>query len=262
MTADALSEAVTFAETLADAAGDVARRYFRTNVSVETKGDASPVTRADREAEAAMRALITERYPEDGILGEEHGDDRVHADRVWVLDPIDGTRSFVTGVPLFGTLISLAVEGVPVVGLIDQPILRERWVGVAGRPTTFNGTPVRSRLCPTLAGATLSTTGVEFLEGPGAIEAFARVRAAAGQFRSVPDCYGYAMLVSGFVDLIVEAGMKPWDYCALRPVVEGAGGIVSDWDGRPLSLSSDGRVAAAGDERCHAAALKLLQAAG
>ena len=175
-----------------------------------------------------------------------------------MLDPIDGTRSFVAGVPLFGTLISLAVEGVPVIGVIDQPIARERWVGVAGRPTTLNGQPVSTRPCPTLAEATLSTTGVEFLAGPGERDAFDGVRAAAGQFRSIPDCYGYAMLASGFVDLVVEAGLKQWDYSALRPVIEGAGGVVTDWAGRPLDLSSDGSIAAAGDPRCHAAALALL----
>ncbi|HUT48257.1 MAG TPA: histidinol-phosphatase [Alphaproteobacteria bacterium] len=258
MTEAELNEAAAFAGRLADAGGAVARQYFRQALPVETKADASPVTRADRETEAAMRALIEEHYPNDGIVGEEHGQDRAEAARLWVLDPIDGTRSFVTGVPLFGTLIALAVDGVPVVGVIDQPMTRERWVGIAGAATTLNGAPVCARDCAELRSATLSTTGEEFLAGAGELEAFNRVRAAAGAFRRVPDCYGYAMLATGFVDLVIEAALKTWDFAALRPVIEGAGGIVTDWGGRPLDLSSDGRIAAAGDARCHAQALAAL----
>jgi len=258
MTEAELREAAAFAGRLADAAGAVALRYFRQPVAVETKADASPVTRADREAEQAMRALIEAEYPADGIVGEEHGRARDGAGRQWVLDPIDGTRSFVTGVPLFGTLIALAVDGVPLVGVIDHPVTRERWVGIAGAPTTLNGAPVRTRSCPTLAAATLSTTGDEFLEGPGEYDAFFQVRIRAGAFRRVPDCYGYAMLASGFVDLVIEAGLKTWDLAALRPVIEGAGGVITDWNGRPLDLASDGHIAAAGDAACHAEALKVL----
>jgi inositol-phosphate phosphatase/L-galactose 1-phosphate phosphatase/histidinol-phosphatase len=245
MTEAELTEAAAFAGRLADEAGAVALRYYRQPVTVETKADASPVTRADREAERAMRTLIETEYPDDGIVGEEHGRERDGASRQWVLDPIDGTRSFVTGVPLFGTLIALAVDGVPVVGVIDQPVTRERWVGVAGAATT-------------LASAMVSTTGEEFLEGPGELEAFSRVREAAGGFRRVPDCYGYAMVASGFVDLVVEAGLKSWDLAALRPIIEGAGGVITDWTGRPLDLTSDGRIAAAGDAACHAQALDAL----
>lgn len=258
MTEAELKEAAVFAGRLADEAGAVALRYFRQPVPVETKADASPVTRADREAERAMRTLIEAAYPEDGIVGEEHGRERTGAGRQWVLDPIDGTRSFVTGVPLFGTLVALAVDGVPLVGVIDHPVTRERWIGVAGAPTTLNGAPVRTRACSALASATLSTTGDEFLDGPGQYDAFGRVRAKAGAFRRVPDCYGYAMLASGFVDLVIEAGLKTWDLAALRPVVEGAGGVITDWLGRPLDLSSDGTIAAAGDAACHAQALETL----
>jgi histidinol-phosphatase len=253
-----LTEAAAFAGRLADAAGSVALRYFRQPVPVETKADASPVTRADREAERAMRILIEAAYPADGIVGEEHGRERAGAGRQWVLDPIDGTRSFVVGVPLFGTLIALAVDGVPVVGVIDHPVTRERWVGIAGAATTLNGAPVRTRACAALASAMLSTTGDEFLAGPGELDAFARVRAKAGAFRRVPDCYGYAMLASGFVDLVIEAGLKTWDLAALKPVIEGAGGVITDWHGRPLELSSDGHIAAAGDAACHAQALEAL----
>ncbi len=255
-----LNAAAGFALRLADQAGAVARRYFRTPVSVETKSNDTPVTIADREAEAAMRALIEAEYPSHGILGEEQAPTRLGAEHIWVLDPIDGTSGFLAGVPLFGTLIALLREGVPILGIIDQPILGERWLGVAGLPTTLNGKPVRTRACPDLAGASLSTTGTEYLTGAGDLEAFERVRAAAARFRNIPDCYGYAMLASGFGDLVIEAGLSAWDYCALAPVIEGAGGVVTDWRGAPLGLDSDGHVAAGGDARCHAAALAALRA--
>ena len=254
-----LDAAAGFALRLADQAGAVARRHFRTPVSVQTKSDDTPVTIADREAEAAMRALIEAEYPSHGIVGEEQAPTRLGADHVWVLDPIDGTSGFLAGVPLFGTLIALLREGVPVLGIIDQPILGERWLGVAGAPTTLNGKAVRTRACPELAGASLSTTGAEYFAGEGDLEAFERVRGAAARFRNIPDCYGYAMLASGFGDLVIEAGLSAWDYCALAPVIEGAGGVVTDWRGAQLRLDSDGHVAAGGDARCHAAALAALE---
>lgn len=253
-----LDAAAAFALRLADEAGAVARRYFRGPVSVETKSDDTPVTIADREIEAAMRALIEAEFPSHGILGEEEASVRPGADHVWVLDPIDGTSGFLAGVPLFGTLIALLREGVPVLGIIEQPILGERWLGRAGAPTTLNGKAVRTRACPELARASLSTTGAEFFDGEGDRGAFERLRAEAGRFRNIPDCYGYAMLAGGFVDLVVEAGLSAWDYCALVPVIEGAGGTITDWRGAPLRLDSDGHVAAGGDPRCHAAALAAL----
>ncbi len=259
MNDDDLSAAAAFAGRLADAAGAVAKRYFRTPVSVETKPNDTPVTIADREAETAMRALIEAEYPGHGILGEEHPPTQLGADYIWVLDPIDGTSGFLNGIPLFGALIALVREGAPVLGIIDQPILGERWLGVAGLPTTLNGNPVRTRACSDLAHASLSTTGAEFLNGPGDLEAFERVRLAAARFRNIPDCYGYAMLASGFTDLVIEAGLNTWDYCALAPVIEGAGGVITDWRGAALRLDSDGHIAAAGDARCHEAALQSLK---
>ena len=262
MSDNELDGAAAFALRLADAAGAVARRYFRTPVSVETKSNDTPVTIADREAEAAMRALIEAEYPNHGILGEEQAPTRLGAEHIWVLDPIDGTKGFLSGVPLFGTLIALVREGIPILGIIDQPILGERWLGVAGRPTTLNGTNVQTRACTDLAHASLSTTGVEYLSGPGDLDAFDRVRGAAARFRNIPDCYGYAMLASGFTDLVIEAGLNVWDYCALAPVIEGAGGVVTDWQGAQLRIDSDGHIAAAGDARCHAEALEVLAAPG
>ena len=257
MTAPCPDEFVAFAHRLADAAGAVARRYFRTPVAVDSKADLSPVTVADREAEAAMRTLIAATYPSHGVLGEEHGANDTGADFVWVLDPIDGTRSFISGVPLFGVLVSLVAAGKPILGIIDQPISRERWLGRAGAPTTLNGAPIRTRACPALDAATLFATTPDMFQGADA-DAFARLKRCVHLVRHGADCYAAGLLAMGFIDLMVEGSLQPYDYCALVPVIEGAGGVITDWAGQPLGLASDGRIAAAGDRRAHAAALKAL----
>ncbi|MDA8230771.1 MAG: histidinol-phosphatase [Magnetospirillum sp.] len=251
------SEFVLLAERLADAARPVIRRYFRTPVTVDDKDDSSPVTIADREAEAAMRVLIREAFPEHGILGEEHGTENPDAEWTWVLDPIDGTKSFITGKPSFGTLIALAHRGRPVLGVIDQAITDERWVGGAGRATTLNGTPVKVRACPDLAKAYAYTTGPDHFDA-ASLPAWERIARRVKQPRYGADCYAYALLATGFVDLVVEAGLKPYDFAALVPVIEGAGGIATDWRGQKLGLGSEGRVCAAGDARVHAQALGVL----
>jgi len=249
---------VTFADHLADAAGEVLRRYFRTAVDVEEKSDQSPVTIADRETEATLRRLIEARFPDHGIEGEEEPDRNPGADLVWSLDPIDGTKSFITGRPMFGTLISLVRDDRPLLGIIDQCILGERWIGVAGQPSRCNGTPIRVRDCARLDDAVLSTTSpLLFARGPER-DAYGRVEAAVKLAMFGGDCYAYGLLAMGFADLIVEAGLDGHDFLALVPVVEGAGGIMTDWAGQPLHRGSDGRVLAAGDRRVHAAALELL----
>ena len=252
-----LDRFLALAINLADAAGEAIRPYFRQPLAVADKPDLSPVTAADRAAELAMRRLIAGRFPDHGIIGEEFGREREEADFVWVLDPIDGTKSFISGVPLFGTLIALACHGRPIVGIIDQPILRERWIGANGRPTTFNGAPIRCRPCAALAGATVFATSPDMFKGDDAA-AFARVAAATKLVRFGADCYAYGLLAHGFIDLVIEASLKPYDFSAMLPVVEGAGGIATDWRGAPLSLASDGRVVVAGDRRAHEAALTLL----
>ena len=257
MDASELDRCLSFAAELADAAGQAIRPYFRQALRVDDKSDLTPVTAADRAAEQAMRELIERRFPEHGIVGEEFGRVREDAESVWVLDPIDGTKSFISGVPLFGTLIALTESGQPVVGVIDQPISRERWIGAAGRPTTLNGVPIRCRPCAGLAAATLFATTPEMFPGSDAA-AFARVSAAAKLTRYGADCYAYGLVAAGFVDLVVEASLKPHDFCAMAPIVEGAGGVATDWRGARLGLSSDGRVVVAGDYRTHQAALALL----
>jgi inositol-phosphate phosphatase/L-galactose 1-phosphate phosphatase/histidinol-phosphatase len=237
----------------------VIRPHFRRLQAVEDKDDLSPVTIADREAETAMRRLIAARFPDHGIIGEEFGREREGAEFVWVLDPIDGTKSFISGVPLFGTLVALARRGRPILGVIDQPISRERWIGAADRPTLFNGVAIRVRPCPSLAGATLFATSPDMFAGVDKA-AFGRVARAAKLVRFGADCYAYGLLALGFIDLVIEASLKPYDFSAMLPVIEGAGGIASDWRGAPLTTASDGRVVVAGDRRAHEAALALLAA--
>ena len=248
---------ITLAHALADAAGAAIRPWFRRPFLVETKEDFSPVTIADREAEAAIRALLAHHRPDDGVIGEEYGDDRPDAARVWVLDPIDGTRGFVAGRPIFGTLIALLEDGVPVLGVIDQCIIGDRWIGVAGEPTLFGGKPAHARHCGTLAAARLGTTSPRAFDADD-FKAFSRVQAAALDTLYGGDCHNYGLVASGYLDLVVESGLKIHDWAALVPVVSGAGGVMTDWAGAPLRRGSDGRVLAAGDVRVADAARTLL----
>ena len=234
---------------LADAAGDAIRPFFRSSeLDTEAKGDASPVTVADRAGEEAMRRVLEAEVPEDGIIGEEFGTKPGTSRRDWVLDPIDGTVSFIAGRPIFGTLIALLVDGWPVLGIIDQPILGERWVGASGRETTFNGKPVRTRACRELSQAMLATTGLHYFDDHQG-QHFMALAARTDHKRMMMggDCYNYGLLASGHIDLVCEAGLKLHDWAALVPVVEGAGGTMCDWNGDPLHAASDGHVLAIGD---------------
>jgi inositol-phosphate phosphatase / L-galactose 1-phosphate phosphatase / histidinol-phosphatase len=234
------------AAALVEAAGEAIRPFFRQAFAMDAKDDASPVTEADRAAEAAMRRLLAQHRPADGVIGEEYGHDRPGAPRVWVLDPIDGTRSFIAGRPIFGTLVALIEGGEAVLGLIDQPIARERWTGAVGRPTTLNGTPIRTRRCRSIAAAHLATTGPGYFTAESHA-AFDRVSRAARDTLWGGDCYNYGLLAAGHLDLVVEDGLKLHDFAALVPIVEGAGGRMCDWAGRPLASDSAGQVIAAGD---------------
>lgn len=241
---------LAFANRLADAAGEVIRPLFRSHGETEVKSDNSAVTEADRAAEAAMRAIIEAEHPEDGIIGEEYGTRNEGAGRQWVLDPIDGTTSFIAGRPIFGTLIALLQDGWPVLGVIDQPILKERWVGRIGEGTTFNGKPVSTRRSRAVEGMSVATTSPHAFDADQS-DAYLNVITNAYPRRPFPiyggDCYNYALLASGHIDLVMEAQLKLHDYAALVPVVEGAGGMMADWQGNPLDAGSDGRVIALGD---------------
>ncbi|KAK9129787.1 hypothetical protein Sjap_010274 [Stephania japonica] len=255
---------------VADAAGDVIRKYFRNKFEIIDKEDLSPVTIADRAAEESMVSILLDSFPHHAIYGEENGwrcKERT-AEYVWVLDPIDGTKSFITGKPLFGTLIALLHKGnrwVKVVGIIDQPVLRERWIGISGRKTTLNGQEVSTRHCASLGQAYLYTTSPHLFSGD-AEKAFNQVRSKVKVPLYGCDCYAYALLASGFVDLVVESGLKPYDFLSLIPVIEGAGGVITDWKGHQLSWEATPdssapsfNVVAAGDKQLHKLTLDSLQ---
>ncbi|ATA52628.1 Histidinol-phosphatase [compost metagenome] len=247
------------AGALADAAAAQSMRYFRTPLDIITKADESPVTLADRAAETAMREILGARVPTDGIFGEEHGPERLDADRIWVLDPIDGTRSFITGSPLWGTLIGVLQGGRVVLGMVDMPVLKERWIGEAGKGATRDGQPVRVSGCTEIAKARIVTTSPDIFS-PADWSAFDRLSRQCAMRRFGGDCYGYAQLAGGTIDLVVETGLQPYDFLGPAGLIEAAGGVVTDWEGRPLGLNPDQRVIAAATPELHRQALAVLAA--
>jgi len=248
------------AEAALDAAGAAIRPYFRAGVTADVKSDASPVTVADRLAETMLREALTAAFPDYGFLGEEFPATQETARYVWVVDPIDGTRAFITGRPSFCTLLGLLEDGVPVLGLIDQPVTGERWIGGRDVPATFRGMlggQIGPRAVTALAEAELSSTAPEMFAGENAAR-FARLQAKCRRTYWGGDAYAYGLLALGQVDIVAECGLKPWDWAALAPVVQAAGGMITDWAGAPLRLGCDGSVLAAATSELHAAALAIL----
>jgi len=267
VTQPALSEFAAFAHRLADASGAAILPHFRTLVRTEDKGSAKgqaydPVTVADQEAELAIRALIHQAYPEHGVLGEEHGHETGSSPFTWVLDPIDGTRAFITGGPQWGTLIALNDGARPVLGVLDQPFTGERWIGLDGRcefTTRGETRRVKTRACPALKDAVVSSTHPWSYFSEPEQAAFRAIDRSARMTRFGGDCYAYGLVAMGYMDAVVESALKPWDIQALIPIIEGAGGVVTDWRGG--DPQDGGQVVASGDERLHAVLLKLLAAA-
>jgi myo-inositol-1(or 4)-monophosphatase len=249
-----------FLDSLADAASAAVLPHFRTVLPVDSKASHrfDPVTVADRESEAAMRALIAERFPQDGVIGEEHGTVNAGAERVWVLDPIDGTRSFIAGLPVWGVLIGLLHRGKPVLGMMAQPFTGERFAG-DGRTAWYTGPggprTLRTRPCSDLSEAVLFTTSPDNF-APDELSAYRRSEAKVRLARYGADCYAYAMLTAGFIDTVIEAGLQPYDIIPMIPVIEGAGGVVTSWDGG--SPVQGGKVVASGDRRLHDRVLAVL----
>jgi inositol-phosphate phosphatase/L-galactose 1-phosphate phosphatase/histidinol-phosphatase len=246
---------LSFAAELADAARPLVLSYFRTPLEIFSKSDESPVTIADRAVEGRLRECIEARFPEHGILGEEMGIKPGNA-FTWIVDPIDGTKSFITGFPLFGTLISLTYEGRSFCGLIDIPVTGERWMAKPGL-SLFAGRPARTSGCEAIAEARFYTTSPDMF-GVGDAEMFERLSRSARLRRFGGDCYIYGLLASGHCDIVLETGLQPYDYMALVPVVQGAGGVITDWRGQQLSIHSDGRVLACATPTLHAEALALI----
>jgi myo-inositol-1(or 4)-monophosphatase len=250
-----------FLDRLASASGETILPFFRTSLGIDNKNaghDLDPVTEADRAAEAVMRRLIKANFPKHGIVGEEFGDEHADAEYVWVLDPIDGTKSFISGLPIWGTLIALMHHGVPAFGMMHQPYIGERFTGDGGA-AQYSGPSGKRRLavrrCAALAEATLFTTSPKLMnEADRAI--FGEVEAQARLSRYGGDCYAYCMLAAGHIDLVIETELKPYDIAPLMPIITGAGGVVTNWDGGPAQQG--GRIIAAGDPRVHEAALKIL----
>jgi len=253
-------EFIHFAERLALAAGEVALTHFRSAFAVEWKADNSPVTLADRGAEERMRTMVAARYPAHGIIGEEFGSDRPGADDVWVFDPIDGTRAFVTGSPQFGNLIALLRDGRPILGIINMAALNETWIGATGWPTLYRQAQreetVRSRACPDLSLATLRTHSPDHFGE--ALSAYNRLKSAVRETHFGGDCFAFGQIANGWIDLVVDSGLGVYDFMPLVPVVEGAGGRMTDFEGQPLTLESPGAIAAAGDPALHRRVVDMM----
>ena len=251
-------ECIKLAHLLADAAAKITSKYFRSSsLSVEMKVDETPVTLADKETEKVLRELINKHFPCHGIIGEELGNENLDAEYVWVLDPIDGTLSFVNGVPLFTTLIGVLQNGKPWLGLIDQPILKDRWVGGAGIATQYNGNPCRVRNCSNINNASVYVTAPDFFTA----DELLRINRLSAEVSSLrfggTDCYHYGMLSSGWIDVVCEK-LNVYEFGAMVPVIEGAGGVMTDWRGRALQGYETSQVLASGDQIVHGECIKII----
>lgn len=246
-------------QRLAAAADRAVAPFFRQNAAIEQKADFSPVTAADRAAETVIRDMLATDRPGDGILGEEFGVSRGHTGRLWVIDPIDGTRGFVAGRPLYGTLIALVEDGRPILGFLSSGAAGDRWLGcTVGMPrTVLNGKPIRTRACAELGAARAASTHPLVFSAAGHAS-FQRIGRSVADMLFGGDCHNYGLLAAGHLDLVMEEGLKPYDWAALVPIIQGAGGVITDWRGRPLTLASEGQVLAAGDARVHAEALERI----
>ena len=243
-----MQEFVALANRMADIAGEIVQKYYRQPFDVEKKEDESPVTIADREVEKALRDILEKTRPDDGVYGEEYGRQQSKSGLTWLIDPIDGTNSFMIGRPTFGTLIALCEGDIPKLGIIDQPILKERWVGVDGVQTQMNGKDVHTRKCTSIDDARIgSTTPMMFDVVTDYGRAYHLFENGTSRMAWGCDCYMYGLIASGYMDIAFEQNLSPYDFAALVPVVKGAGGHISDWRGDDLTLNSAGKVIAVGD---------------
>ena len=257
MSSENLKEFAMFAGELAESARKVSIKHFRNLESVEYKKDGSPVTVADHDTEEMVRQMIAHRYPDHTIVGEEHGSVSSSGPWTWVIDPIDGTRSFITGKPTFGCLIALLYENRPVIGIIDMPALNERWTGIEGDLSVYNGSYCYSKKYQPLTKATVFATSIDMFSVDER-RTFDRLSMSA-RFRNFgADCYAYGLLASGHVDIVMESDMANHDFLALVPVIEGSGGCITDWEGKKLTLFSGKQVLATANAALHQECLNLI----
>ena len=249
---------IKLANKCADASGKIIKKYFRKKIKINLKKDNTPFTKADIEAEKIIRELILKQEPNCGFVGEETGSINMNREYCWVVDPLDGTKSFITGKPTFGTLIGLLKNNKPVLGILNQPILNERWVGIAGVETKYNNKKVRVRKCKMIEGAKMYATSPMMFQGRNK-KIYKNVRAKIGECLFGADCYSHGLMSLGFVDVILEANLKPWDYIASASIISGAGGKITDWNDNDLNLQSDGRILATGDSNIHKQIIKIIQ---
>ncbi len=250
-------EFVSFANKLADLASQTSMQYFRKKLDIENKVDDSPVTIADRETEEVIRNKIRESFPNHGILGEEYENENLDSEFIWVIDPIDGTRSYIAGHKDFGNLISLLHNNKPIIGIINCPAHDERWIGIKNKKTTCNGKEVSTSGITKIENAYLFTSGIYFHE-PILKKGFKKIKEKSKYFRLGGDCYMYGMLSSGFIDIVIEDTLKAHDYMALINIVEGSGGKISDKYGDPITLQSDGSLIASSSSNLHDEIIKII----
>ncbi|NSY41600.1 inositol monophosphatase family protein [Leisingera sp. ANG59] len=243
---------------IAGIAAEAARGYFRSRLGIEFKADESPVTQADKAVESEVRAYLEQHFPDHGIFGEEHGFDGADRENVWIIDPIDGTRSFLSGHPLFGFLLGFLQGGVPQLGVIGMPALGETFLGQRGQGATLNGQPIHASAQTRLMQAILYVNEGDKIHCDFP-ELFNRLMQAGQTRRFAYDCYPHALLAAGHVDAVIDYDLQPYDFLPVSAVVEAAGGVITDWQGNPLGLGSDGRVIAAATPQLHAEMLALIE---
>ena len=253
-----LNEFVSFANYLSDESAKIIKQYFRKSISIEDKEDKSPVTIADKNTELKIRNLILDRYPKHGILGEEFEDKDIESEYLWVIDPIDGTRSFIAGHKDFGTLIALLHNKKPIIGIINCPIHEERWVGIDGQQTTMNGVGINTSNKEFLDQSYLSSTGLYMFENDNFKKSFEKIVKEARYHRFGGDCYNYGMVASGYIDIVIENTLKVHDYMALIPVIEGAGGKITDKYGKMINFDSDGSVVVSANKKLHSQLIDII----
>ena len=253
-----LNDLVSFANHLSDESAKIIKQYFRKSIEIENKEDESPVTVADKNTELKIRNLILNKYPNHGILGEEFEGKDIESEYLWVIDPIDGTRSFIAGHKDFGTLIALLKNKKPIIGIINCPIHEERWVGIDGQQTTMNGQLVNTSNKQVLDESYLSSTGLYMFENDSFKKGFEKIINKTRYHRFGGDCYNYGMVASGYIEIVIENMLKVHDYMALIPIIEGAGGKITDKFGKKINFDSDGSVVVSANKKLHKQIIDII----